>query len=157
MAEAPRTKLDAIELLMQDHREVESLFREFEYLRTRDEDAGHVIEAACAELRMNDTLSTEFFCPAMLEAAGGADVGHLLAGVRERQQAIRHLLIDVERADADPAKRDARFNLLSERVERQFEETEAQVFPHARTLDGLDLVAVADQMKARRSQLALQI
>ena len=40
MTEAPRKHLDAIELLMQDHRELESLFREFEYLQANDETIG---------------------------------------------------------------------------------------------------------------------
>ena len=157
MAEAPRKKLDAIELLMQDHRELESLFREFEYLQTQDEDAGRIVELACAELKMHDTLKSELFCPALLEAAGDTDIESLLAGVEETQRAIRDLIVRVEEANAHRATRDAHFSLLSERVERDFEVAEMEVFPRAKSLEGLDLASVADRMRARRNEMALQI
>jgi hypothetical protein len=156
-AAAPRKQLDAIELLMQDHREVESLFREVEYLQTKDQDAGHVIEVACAELKANGALQSELFCPAVLDAVGEADIEGLLAAVEEGQQAIRDLITRVERADADHAERDAQFSLLSERVERQFELAETQVFPRARRMEGLDLLSVADQMKARKNEMAREL
>ena len=43
--------LDAIELLRQDHRTVEDLFKRFEELKDQDEEAAaEIIESACAEL-----------------------------------------------------------------------------------------------------------
>ena len=157
MAEAPRKELDAIELLMQDHREVESLFREFEYLQGKDEDAGRVVHSACAELKMHDTLKTELFCPAVLEAAGQVDIELLLAGVEDGQQAIRDLIRQVEQTDEDHDKRDAHFSALAEHVERQFKEAETQVFPQAKKLKRLDLVSVAAEMKALRSAIMAEI
>ncbi|HUP95619.1 MAG TPA: hemerythrin domain-containing protein [Burkholderiales bacterium] len=156
-AEAPRTELDAIEMLMQDHREVESLFREFEYLQGKDEDAGRVVLTACAELRMHDTLKTELFCPAVLEASGEAAIERLLAEVEDGQQAIRDLIEQVEQTDADHDKRDAHFSALAEHVERHFKEAETQVFPQAKKLKRLDLVSVAAEMKARKSAIMAEI
>jgi hypothetical protein len=157
MTEAPRKQLDAIDLLMQDHRELESMFREFEYLHARDEDAGHVVDAACAEIRTHDTLKSELFCPAVSEAVNEADMEDLLAQVEEGHQAIRELIARVEQADDDQAKRDEQFSLLSERVERQFELAESQVFPRARRAARLDLASVSDRMKARRNELTQQL
>jgi len=157
LAEAPRQELDAIELLMQDHREVESLFREFEYLQGRDEDAGRVVHTACAELKMHDTLNTELFRPAVLEAAGEAGLERLLAEVEDGQQTIRDLIEQVEQTDADHDKRDAHFSALAEHVERQFKEAETQVFPQAKKLKRLDLVSVAAEMKARKSAIMAEI
>lgn len=154
MTEAPRKQLDAIELLMQDHRELESLFREFEYLRAKNQDAGHVVDAACAELKTHDTMNTELFCPAVFDAVDEPGIEGLLAQVEEGGQAIRELIARVEQADADLTKRDAQFTLLSARAERQIELAETQVFPHARSLEGLDLLSVADRMKARRHDMA---
>lgn len=157
LAEAPRKELDAIELLMQDHREVESLFREFEYLQGKDEDAGRVVHSACAELKMHDTLNTELFCPAVLEAADEAAIERLLAGVEDGQQAIRDLIRQVEQTDEDHDKRDAHFSALAEHVERHFREAETQVFPQAKKLKRLDLVSVAAEMKARKSAIMAEI
>jgi len=154
MTEAPRKQLDAIELLMQDHREVESLFREFEYLHAKDEDAGHVVEAACEELKTHDRLKSELFCPAVFDAVDEPDIEGLLAQVEEGHQTIRELITRIEQADADPVTRDAQFRLLSARVEREFERAETQVFPRARRLERLDLVSVADRMKARKNDMA---
>jgi hypothetical protein len=142
---------------MQDHRELESLFREFEYLHAKDEDAGHVVDAACAELKTHDRLKSELFCPAVFDAVDEPDIEDLLAQVEEGHQAIRELITRVEHADADHAKRDAQFRLLSARVEHQFELAETQVFPRARRLERLDLVSVADRMQAHKNDMAHQI
>jgi hypothetical protein len=61
VAKTPK-KDDAIELLKQDHRKVEGLFKEFERLKEEDEDAtAEVIESACMELKIHDKIETEIF------------------------------------------------------------------------------------------------
>jgi hypothetical protein len=155
--EALRSELDAIELLMQDQREVECLFREFEYLHTRREETGPVVKIACAELKMHDTLNTELFFPAVLEAAGEPEIENLLAAAEDGQRAIRDLILRVEQADTDHEERDAHFSLLAQHVGRHFNEAEMQVFPRAKKLKRLDLVSVAGQMKARKSEMLAQI
>jgi hypothetical protein len=153
LTETKRKELDAIELLMQDHREVESLFREYEYLQGMHKDAAHVVEVACAELKTYDELKTDLFCPAMLEAAEEPAVEGLVNRFEDGQREIRELITRLEQTDADDDQRDAHFSLLSEHVQRHFEEAESQVFPCAKTLTRLDLLAVAAQMRARRLEL----
>ena len=157
MTETKRKELDAIELLMQDHREVESLFREFEYLQQNDRDAGALVEAACNELRMHDTLKTELFCPALADASADGEIEGMLADVEDAHQTMRELIELVEGTKAGDRKRDAHFQVLAEHVERQFEEAETQVFPRAKQLERLDLVSVAARMKVRRSELMAEI
>ena len=157
MTEAPRKHLDAIELLMQDHRELESLFREFEYLQANDEDTGRVVDAACAELKTHHALNGELFFPAVIDAVGDSGIDDVLAQAEEGHQAIPGLVARVEEAEADRAQRDASFSELTRHVERQFELSETSVFPRARQLARLDLVSVADRMKARRNDLAHQV
>lgn len=157
MADTPRKELDAIELLMQDHREVESLFREFEYLQQNDRDAGPLVEAACTELRMHDALKTELFCPALVNASKGEDMEGMLADVEDAHRTIRDLIELVEQTDTDVEKRDAHFVVLAEHVERHFEEAETQVFPRAKQLKRLDLLSVAGRMKERKSELMAAI
>ena len=153
MAETPRKELDAIELLMQDHREVESLFREFEYLQQNDRDASPLVEAACTELRMHHTLKTELFCPALLSASKDEGMEGMLADAADAHQTIRDLIELVEQTDDDNEKRDAHFVVLAEHVERHFEEAETQVFPRAKQLKRLDLLSIAVRMKERRTEL----
>lgn len=155
--EAPRRELDAIEVLMQDQREVECLLREFEYLRTRREETGGVVRTACAELKMHDTLSTEIFLPAVEEAAHEPGLANLLAAVEDAQQDIRDLIARIEHAGTDRAERDAQFRVLAQHVERHFHDAETQVFPRAKKLERLDLVSLADRIKARKSEMLAQI
>jgi hypothetical protein len=157
MAETPRKELDAIELLMQDHREVESLFREFEYLQQNDRDAGRLVEAACTELKVHDALKTELFCPALVDASKGEGLEGMLAGVEDAHRTMRDLIELVEQTDTDEAKRDAHFVVLAEHVERHFEEAETRVFPRAKQLKRLDLLSIAGRMKERKSELMAAI
>jgi hypothetical protein len=155
--ETLRSDLDAIELLMQDQREVECLFREFEYLHTRREDTGRIVKIVCAELKMHDTLNTELFMPAVLEAASEPEIEDLLASVEDGQRTIRNLITRVEEADADHVERDAQFSVLARHVGSHFNEAELQVFPRAKKLKGLDLVSVAGRMKVRRGEMLGQL
>ena len=151
-----RSELDAIDLLMQDQREVECLFREFDYLHSRCEDTCGVVKSVCAELKMHDILNTEVFFPALLEAAGEPGIENLLAAVEDAQRATRDLIMRVEQAGADHEGRDAYFSTLARHVGRQFHEAEIQLFPRAKKLERLDLVSIANEMKARRSELLAQ-
>jgi cell division protein FtsL len=154
---ALRKELDAIELLMQDQREVESLFREFEYLRSTREDTNRVVELACAELKMHDVLNTEVFCPAVLEATHEPEMEKLLAAVADGLQATRDLVTSVEQAHGDQAQRDESFGLLARHVEREFERAETHLFPRTKSLKGLDLVSLAVQMKMRQRDISAWI
>jgi len=151
--EAMRNELDAIDLLMQDQREVACLFREFEYLHGRREETCRVVKLVCAELKMHDILNTEVFFPALLKAAGEPEIENLLAAVEDAQRAIRDLIMRVEQADADHERRDAHFSTLARHVDRHFHEAEMQLFPRAKKMERLDLKSVASQMKARRSEM----
>lgn len=148
-----RSELDAIELLMQDQREVECLLREFEYRHSRREETGPLVQTACAELRMHDTLNTELFFPAVLQAADEPELESLLVAAEYGQQIMRELIERVDEADADPEARDARFSVLAQHVGCHFYEAETHVFPRAKKLEGLDLVSVAERMKARKLEM----
>ena len=113
-----------------------------------------MIDAACAEITTHDTLKSELFCRAMLDAADEPGTRDLLAQVEEGHRAIRDLVARVTEAEDDRAQRDAQFSVLSQRVERQFEIAETEVFPRARRARRLDLAAVTERIKARRNELA---
>jgi hypothetical protein len=157
VGETARTELDAIEVRMQDQREVECLLREFEYLHTRREETTRVVRTACAELRMHDVLSTELFLPALVEAASDTGTENAFAAMEDAQQGIRDLIERVERADDDQEKRDAHFRVLAQHVGRHFHHTETQVFLRAKQLERLDLVSLAGLMKARQREMLAQI
>jgi hemerythrin superfamily protein len=153
MAEAPRTELDALEMLMQDHRELESLFREYESLQEDDEErAGELITAACAELAICATLEIEIFYPAVHEATETEEIKDLLDDGEDRHDAM-HALIEKLGDAADYAKRDRQFAVISGHAQRHIDEEEAKLYPKVKKVKKLDLVAVGNEMKVRKSAL----
>ena len=153
MTETARKALDAIELLMQDHREVESLFTEFEYLQQNREDTADVIAIACAELRIHDALENEIFYPALSSASGEDEVEALLDDAEEAHDNVLDLIDDLDAMDADGAARDAHFKLIVAQVTRHIAEEESELFPRATRLAQLDLESVTAAMKARKEEL----
>jgi len=155
MTDIVRRELDALDLLMQDHREMESLFREFEYLRENRKNTVSVIANACTELRILDTLQTEIFYASVGEAAGDDDeeLDGILEEADEMHGTLLELIGKVERAPADPVKREAAFVVLTEHVKRRVLDDETVLFPLVKKLQRLDLDSVTASMKKRRAEL----
>lgn len=154
MAAQARPPLDAIELLLQDHREVEALFRDFEHARKAGAtETAQFISDACDELIIHDKLETEIFYPAVREAADVEELEDLLDDAEDDHDDTLGLIEAIEDLDADDTTRDAQFAALAEQVTRHVEEEESNLFPHIRRLKSIDLIALAAEMKARRSEL----
>jgi hemerythrin-like domain-containing protein len=149
---------DAIELLKQDHRKVEGLFKEFEKLKEEDEDAtAQVIETACMELKIHDKIETEIFYPAVREQAEQEEVEDLLDEAEVEHETVRELIEKLEGMDPGDDKRSAHFTVLSEYVKHHVQEEEKEMFPKLRKLKELDLVAVGEEMKQRKSELMAEM
>jgi len=155
MTEKVRKELDALDLLMQDHREVESLFREFEYLQENRRNTAGVIANACAELKIHDTLQTEIFYAAIDEAADDNDeeIDGFLERIEEEHDTLLGLIEKVQQAPADHTQRDTRFTRLAEHVKHHVLVEETQLFPLVKKLQRLDLDSIAVSMKNRKAEL----
>ena len=152
MATTRKAREDAIQLLKQDHREVEGLFKEFEKLQ---EEGGSAVEpiiaTACTELKIHDKLETEVFYPAIREGADD-EVKDLLDEAEVEHTSVRELIQKIEGMKADDEKRNAHFTVLSEYVKHHVKEEEKEMFPKVKKL-GIDLKALGVRMKERRSAL----
>jgi hemerythrin superfamily protein len=153
MADKPRKAIDAIEMLLQDHREVESLFRDFESLKKGDKEAGAVLQRICAELTIYAILETEIFYPAVHEATETEEIKDLLDDGEDRLDAVSELVAGLVEIDAAQAKRDPRFAMLAAQVVRHIEAEEVKLFPKVQKLKALDVTAVTREMKARKREL----
>jgi iron-sulfur cluster repair protein YtfE (RIC family) len=157
MTEKVRKELDALDLLMQDHREVESLFREFEYLQQNGRNTGRVIANACAELKIHDTLETEVFYAAVGEAADDEKIDGLLDETEEEHDRTLELIGKLEQTAADHKQRDAYFTMLAEHVKRHVLKEETQRFPLVKELKQLDLDSITAAMKRRKGELIAEM
>jgi hemerythrin-like domain-containing protein len=154
MAKANSTPMDAIELLKQDHRKVEELFKQFEKLVEDDEEAANVvIETACMELKVHDTIEMEIFYPAVRESAAEEEIEDLLDEAEVEHEGVRELIGKLEGMDLDDEKRTARFTVLTEYVKHHVKEEENEMFPKVSKLKGLDLEALGAQMAERKEEL----
>src|SRR5688500_561248 len=143
----------AIELLKQDHRTVEMLFKEFEQLEDDQEAAEQVIETACAELKIHDAIETEIFYPAVREAAAREEIEDLLDEAEVEHDSVRELITKLERMDTSDEKRHAHFKVLMEYVKHHVKEEEKQMFPQVKKRKELDQAARGLQRKERKQAL----
>jgi len=156
MAKAPK-KEDAIDLLKQDHREVEALFKEFEQLEDDMEAAEQVIETACTELTIHDKIETEIFYPAVREAAEQEEVEDLLDEAEVEHETVRELIGKLEGMDPADEKRKAHFTVLMEYVKHHVQEEEKEMFPKLKKLKSLDLESLGEEMKERKTELMAEV
>ncbi|MGZ9013835.1 MAG: hemerythrin domain-containing protein [Burkholderiales bacterium] len=154
MAKNPgREPTDAIDLLLQDHRKVEDLFKQFDKLSEDDEEAANVvIETACVELTVHDKLEVEIFYPAVREAADD-EMDDVLDEAEVEHEGVRELIEKLEAMELDDEKRKARFTVLTEYVKHHVKEEETEMFPKVKKLEGLDLGALGEQMAKRKAEL----
>ena len=154
MAKAKKEKDDAIELLKQDHRKVEELFKQFEQLKEDDaEAASEIIESACLELQIHDKIEMEIFYPAVREQAEQEEVEDLLDEAEVEHETVRELIEKLESMDPSDEKRNAHFTVLTEYVKHHVQEEEKEMFPKVKKLKELDLEELGTEMKERKSEL----
>jgi hemerythrin superfamily protein len=154
---AKTQKDGAIELLKQDHRSVEVLFKEFEQLEDDQDAAEQVIETACIELKIHDKIETEIFYPAVRAAAEEEEVEDLLDEAEVEHDTVRALIEKLEGMDPSDEKRQAHFTVLIEYVKHHVKEEEKEMFPKVKKLKSLDLEAVGAEMKERKSALMAEM
>jgi hemerythrin superfamily protein len=148
-----RKKDDAMELLKQDHREVETLFKEFEKLEQDGEEAvEQVIATACTELKIHDKIETEVFYPAIREQAGNEEIEDLLNEAEVEHTSVRNLIQTIESMDPADEKRTAHFTVLMEYVKHHVKEEEKEMFPKLKKLD-VDFERIGQQLKERKAEL----
>ena len=145
---------DAIKLLMQDHKDVKALFKQYEKLASRDgedDDKGPLAQKICTMLTVHTTVEEELFYPAARGALGEdadlvdeADVEHASA---------KELIAQLEASTpGEDDHYDAKVKVLGEYIDHHVKEEEGEMFPKIRKTD-LDLAALGEEMAARKDEL----
>lgn len=149
-----REDLDALDLMMQSHRELESLFSEFEYLQKNRKDTRRVIANACTEIRIHDVLEAGIFYPAV-DGIADEETKRLLAVCVQENIGIMELVGKLQRSRPD--ERDAYFALIAERVKRHVAGEETELYPRVKKLPRLDLAPATAEMKRRNAELIVEM
>jgi hypothetical protein len=150
---ATETYTDAIALLKADHRKVEGLFEQFEKATSasKKQSLAHEI---CNELKIHTMIEEELFYPAFR----GKIEDDTLDEAYVEHDGAKVLVNDIEAGSPEDDFYDAKVHVLSEEIKHHVKEEEAPsdgMFAQCRKTD-VDLVALRDQMLARKEELLMQ-
>ena len=130
-------KADGIDLLVHDHREVDSLFKEFESIKDGedDEEKEQLVHQVCSALTIHATIEEEIFYPAAREALSeeGADI---LDEATVEHASAKELIAQLNTADPVDPLYDAKVTVLSEYIRHHVKEEEGELFPKLRQEPG---------------------
>lgn len=143
--------MDAIELLEQQHREVEDLFEAFEDA----DDKRAVFEQIADALAVHTEIEEKIFYPATLDSR---TEDSLQEAIQEHLQ-MKRLIADLLSMSPDDPAFAAKVKVLEEEVEHHVEEEENELFPAVRdALDedrlevlGEELEALADELEEEQA------
>jgi hypothetical protein len=144
---------DAIALLKNDHREVEDLFEKFENASS-SERKWEIAQKICNELKIHTMLEEEIFYPACASAVEE----DLYKEAFVEHDGAKVLINDIMETGGEGEFFEAKVQVLSEEIEHHVKEEEKPsegFFAQARQGD-VDMVALRDQMMARKEELLAQ-
>jgi hemerythrin superfamily protein len=144
------TKQDAIALLKADHRAVEDLFEQFEAAGASSKKQKIALQI-CMELTVHTKIEEEIFYP----ACEGKVEDDLLKEAFVEHDGAKVLIAEIEAGNPDDEYYDAKVTVLSEQIKHHVGEEEQRLegmFAQARKA-GLDMDALGDQLRARKTEL----
>lgn len=150
---APTKAPNAVQLLKDDHRQVEEWFATFEKARSEPKKL-KLARQICAALTVHMTIEEEIFYPAFLAAAADKDL-HDEAYVEHA--GAKRLIAEIEGGQPGDDKWEAKVTVLGEMIKHHVKEEEQRdgMFAQAKQAD-LDLEALGAAMAARKRELLRQ-
>ena len=150
-----RSEPDACNLLDTDHRNVKKMFKEYETLtssRSADSEQKRrdLANEICMELTVHAQIEEEIFYPAVREAIKEVD---LLDEAEVEHASAKDLIAQIQEATEVDDKFDAKVTVLGEYIDHHVKEERNEIFVKARAARGLDLVAMREQLAARKEEL----
>ncbi len=144
--------LDAIELLKNDHQEVDALFKRYQELadsQADDDDRRSLAEQICTALTVHATIEEEIFYPA---ASDVVDETELLNEADVEHQGVKDLIAKIQASEPDDVLYDAQVKVLGEYVRHHVQGEENELFPRLEEAD-LDLDALGAELATRQEEL----
>ena len=143
---------NALALLMEDHKNVKKMFKDFEKLKQSDgsDDAkAALVEKICMELTVHAQVEEEILYPAVREAIDDDD---LMDEADVEHAEAKELISQLEGMKPGDDHYDAKVTVLGENIEHHVEEEEGEMFPKAKKAK-LDIVELGEQIAARKKEL----
>lgn len=148
-----KSKLPApLAMLIEDHKKVRKLFKEFAKLDSDDDDQKRQIgEKTCQELTIHAQLEEEVFYPAIRKEL--ADEENEMVDEAEVEHSVaKQLIAQLEGTDPSDPQYGATYKVLSEYVGHHIEEEETELFKEVKRTD-IDFEKLAQEMRQRKQAL----
>ena len=146
-----RTKNNAIKLLTEDHNKVKKMFKEFEKLSKKNDEAGkeELATQICKELSVHAQLEEEIFYPAVRKAI---DEDDLMNEAMVEHASAKDLITQIQSMAASDPMYDAVVTVLGEYINHHVEEEQNEMFPKVEKSD-IDLDELGLEMAQRKEAL----
>jgi hemerythrin superfamily protein len=146
--------VNAIDLLEQQHREVEELFEEFE---SAGENAKKTKERICRELSEQLAMHAEIEEKLFYPESKQENTEEILRESVEEHLSMKRILADLMDVGPEDDQFDAKMSVLKEQVEHHVEEEEKELFPKVRkSLSKKELEELGDRMQKMFEKLEAQ-
>jgi len=154
-----RSTPDACSLLDADHRAVKKLFNEYDELagskaKNAMQARRDLAERICMELTVHAQIEEEIFYPAVRAAIKEQD---LLEEATVEHASAKDLIAQIQAASGVDETFDAKVKVLGEYIDHHVKEERNEMFPKARAARKLDLVALREQLQARKEELLAEM
>jgi hemerythrin superfamily protein len=144
----PAAQREAISMLLDDHRAVKKLFKEFENAKERSQQE-QIAQQTCHELTVHAQIEEEIFYPGVRGQSD--DLDDMLDEAKVEHQVAKDLIAAIE-GDLGGEMLEANYKVLSEYVSHHVQEEEGELFKKVMK-SGIDLKEAAQQMLARKEEL----
>jgi len=154
-----RSQPDACSLLDTDHKNVKKMFTAYDEVASSKSARAtaqkrELAQQICAELTVHTQLEEEIFYPAVREAIKETD---LLDEAEVEHASAKDLIAQIQGAEDIDEMFDAKVKVLGEYIDHHVKEERNEMFPKARAAKGLDLVAMREQLMARKEELMAEV
>ncbi len=140
---------NATQMIRQDHKKVEGLFKKFE--QTQGSQAKRrLAENAMAELEVHAALEEEIFYPAVKNEVD--DGSSMVQEAIEEHQTVKQLISELKRMEEADQEFESQFSQLMENVQHHVEEEESEMLPKVEESE-LDLNSLGQQMSQRKQEM----
>ena len=147
-SDSPR---DAVALLKQDHRTVESLFKDFE--DADESEQASIAEHVCQLLTVHAQIEEEILYPAAQQALEEDEEDEeLVYEAQVEHGSAKELISKIEGMPPDDASFKATVKVLSEYIKHHVKEEENELFPRLKKTE-LDLRVMGERLAERKHAL----
>jgi hypothetical protein len=145
--------VNGIDLLEQDHQEVEEWFDEYEKLQEDDDRKGELSEKICLALKVHAQIEEEIFYPRAREATKDND---LIDEALVEHATVKHLIGEIEDMEVGEELYDAKIRVLGEMVKQHIKEEEEELFPEVQSAK-MDLEELGKELAERKEELVSEM